>query len=157
MIKIKHKKQTYSIPNNLKELLLKDFQKIKSLKDDNNMISENKLVELQALKLFQSINELGNYSDAQWFLNLDKLSSFSLGTSVKFTLCLFSICLIFFKPSPIPFCTYTFKKVVPAPKASSKGLTPKIMVLSFSSFNIYLLKKKDATGASFSVFLFSFF
>ena len=43
------------------------------IKDINEEISIKKSVELRALSLFQNIDALGNYSNAQWFLNLGKL------------------------------------------------------------------------------------
>lgn len=42
MIKLKYKRQTYYIPNNLNELIIKDFQKIKSLKSDTTTIQKIK-------------------------------------------------------------------------------------------------------------------
>ena len=36
-------------------------------------MSNEKVIELRALSLFQNINALGNYSDSQWFLSLTKL------------------------------------------------------------------------------------
>ena len=41
--------------------------------DDTNGLSNEKVIELRALSLFQNINALGNYSDSQWFLSLTKL------------------------------------------------------------------------------------
>ena len=41
--------------------------------DDTNGVSNEKVIELRALSLFQNINALGNYSDPQWFLSLTKL------------------------------------------------------------------------------------
>ena len=35
-------------------------------------ISENKSIELRALKIFQNIDSLGNYSNVNWFYNLNK-------------------------------------------------------------------------------------
>ncbi len=42
------------------------------LKNDIENVSDKKAVELRALTLFQNINDLGNYSDSQWFLDLDR-------------------------------------------------------------------------------------
>ena len=42
------------------------------IEDDTCNISNEKAIELRALKLFQTINELGNYSDASWFLSLNR-------------------------------------------------------------------------------------
>lgn len=41
--------------------------------DINNEISLQKSAELRVFGLFQNINELGNYSDAAWFMNLNRL------------------------------------------------------------------------------------
>jgi len=41
--------------------------------DDSKNVSNEKAVELQALSLFQTIDSLGNYSDAKWFLSLNKI------------------------------------------------------------------------------------
>lgn len=43
-----------------------------NLEDDTNKISNEKVIELRALKLFQTIDSLGNYSNPQWFLSLDR-------------------------------------------------------------------------------------
>lgn len=42
------------------------------IEDDTPNISKDKLIELRALTLFQDINSLGNYSDANWFLSLTR-------------------------------------------------------------------------------------
>ena len=42
------------------------------IKDIHEEISIKKSIELRALTLFQNIDALGNYSNAQWFLNLSK-------------------------------------------------------------------------------------
>lgn len=42
------------------------------IKDINNEISDKKSVELRTLTLFQNIDALGNYSNAQWFLVLNR-------------------------------------------------------------------------------------
>lgn len=41
--------------------------------DDTQSLSLEKSVELRALSLFQNIDALGNYSNPQWFLSLDKM------------------------------------------------------------------------------------
>ena len=43
------------------------------LEDINNEISSQKSTELRIIGLFQDINELGNYSDASWFMNLTRI------------------------------------------------------------------------------------
>jgi hypothetical protein len=40
--------------------------------DENQSISNEKIVELRILALFQSIDALGNYSDPQWFNSLNR-------------------------------------------------------------------------------------
>jgi hypothetical protein len=40
--------------------------------DDTESISIEKMVELRALSLFQNIDALGNYSNSQWFLSLNR-------------------------------------------------------------------------------------
>jgi hypothetical protein len=42
--------------------------------DDTQSLSIEKSVELRALTLFQNIDSLGNYSNPQWFLSLDRLN-----------------------------------------------------------------------------------
>ena len=42
------------------------------IENDITNISDEKAVELRALTLFQTINSLGNYSDAIWFLSLNR-------------------------------------------------------------------------------------
>ena len=42
------------------------------IEDDLSNIPNEKIIELRALKLFQEINALGNYSDATWFLSLNR-------------------------------------------------------------------------------------
>jgi len=42
------------------------------IKDINQEITIKKSIELRALTLFQNIDALGNYSNAQWFLTLEK-------------------------------------------------------------------------------------
>jgi hypothetical protein len=41
--------------------------------DETASISNEKAIELRALTLFQKIDELGNYSNFQWFLSLNKI------------------------------------------------------------------------------------
>jgi len=43
------------------------------IEDDTSNISNKKLIELRALDLFQKINALGNYSDSNWFLSLNRI------------------------------------------------------------------------------------
>ena len=76
-------------PYNRREFSCELFKSIKSLlrksnllgikinielEDDNKnpLISPGKLIELKALSLFQKIDDLGNYSDSNWFLSLKK-------------------------------------------------------------------------------------
>jgi hypothetical protein len=40
--------------------------------EDNIIISNEKMVEFKALSLFQNIDALGNYSNSQWFLSLNR-------------------------------------------------------------------------------------
>lgn len=40
--------------------------------DDTQNISNEKAIELRALSLFQNIDSLGNYSNSQWFLSLNR-------------------------------------------------------------------------------------
>lgn len=40
--------------------------------DDTQNVSNEKMVELRALSLFQNIDALGNYSNSQWFLSLNR-------------------------------------------------------------------------------------
>jgi len=42
------------------------------IQDDPITISNEKVVELRALSLFQNINALGNYSNSEWFLSLSR-------------------------------------------------------------------------------------
>ena len=46
------------------------------IEDDIPNISNKKVIELRALSLFQNINSLGNYSDPQWFLSLNRIQLF---------------------------------------------------------------------------------
>lgn len=50
----------FNIPINLK------------FEDDTHNVSNNKAIELKAIKLFQQIDSLGNYSNANWFLSLNR-------------------------------------------------------------------------------------
>lgn len=43
-----------------------------SLEDDTKNVSDEKAFELKTITLFQNINALGNYSNANWFLSLDR-------------------------------------------------------------------------------------
>ena len=43
-----------------------------NIEDDLTNISDEKLIELRALTLFQNINSLGNYSEPSWFLSLNR-------------------------------------------------------------------------------------
>ena len=68
--------------NNIPDIELSNFKKMinisKALRLHLNLqiqpisthFSQRKLLELRALELFQSINYLGNYSNAEWFLTL---------------------------------------------------------------------------------------
>jgi hypothetical protein len=40
--------------------------------DDTKSVSSEKAIELRALTLFQNIDELGNYSNPEWFLSLNR-------------------------------------------------------------------------------------
>ena len=64
------------ILKNIKSLLrLSKILKIKivlDLEDETPSISEEKVVELRALSLFQNIDSLGNYSNCNWFLSLNR-------------------------------------------------------------------------------------
>ena len=42
------------------------------IEDENPIVSAEKGIELRALSLFQNIDALGNYSDPQWFLSLNR-------------------------------------------------------------------------------------
>lgn len=44
------------------------------INNDDTSISLKKRNEIKCLELFQTINEMGNYSDYYWFLNLDRLA-----------------------------------------------------------------------------------
>jgi hypothetical protein len=43
-----------------------------SFEDDTKKVSNEKAIELRAIALFQTIDLLGNYSNADWFLNLNR-------------------------------------------------------------------------------------
>lgn len=64
------------ILKNIKSLLrLSKILKIKivlDLEDETPSIPEEKVVELRALSLFQNIDSLGNYSNCNWFLSLNR-------------------------------------------------------------------------------------
>jgi len=51
---------------------------VTQITDVNKDITDTKSVELRALTLFQNINALGNYSDAKWFLDLNKIQLMKL-------------------------------------------------------------------------------
>jgi hypothetical protein len=61
---------------NIKTLLvLSKIFKIRinlNFEDDTPDISEEKVVELRALSLFQNIDSLGNYTNSNWFLSLNR-------------------------------------------------------------------------------------
>ena len=65
-----------TILKNIKTLLrLSKILKIKivlDLEDESPGIPEEKVVELRALSLFQNIDSLGNYSNCNWFLSLNR-------------------------------------------------------------------------------------
>jgi cytochrome oxidase Cu insertion factor (SCO1/SenC/PrrC family) len=65
-----------TILKNIKTLLrLSKILKITivlDLEDETPSISEEKVVELRALSLFQNIDSLGNYSNCNWFLSLNR-------------------------------------------------------------------------------------
>lgn len=70
--------------NNIPDIVLKTIKTLvrfsKSIKtelnltieDDTQHISSEKAIELRALSLFQNIDALGNYSNSQWFLSLNR-------------------------------------------------------------------------------------
>jgi hypothetical protein len=72
--------------NNIPEVEIANFKRMihlsKALKIKVNLqiepsatpFSQKKLLELRALELFQSINYLGNYSNAEWFLTLSHIN-----------------------------------------------------------------------------------
>lgn len=43
-----------------------------SFEDDSKNVSNEKAIELKAISLFQNIDALGNYSNANWFLSLNR-------------------------------------------------------------------------------------
>lgn len=51
--------------------ILKIYIKL-DIEDDMQLVSTEKAIELRCLTLFQTIDSLGNYSNPQWFLSLDK-------------------------------------------------------------------------------------
>lgn len=58
-------------------LLVSKALKIKlnlQIPQNPTQVSPKKLIELRALELFQTINYLGNYSNAEWFLSLSHLN-----------------------------------------------------------------------------------
>jgi hypothetical protein len=83
VIKHKETKNPYNrinIPNNV----LKDIKSLVriskllninlnlAIDDDTQNISSEKAIELRTLSLFQTIDSLGNYSNPQWFLSLNR-------------------------------------------------------------------------------------
>ena len=42
------------------------------IKIEEDIVSQEKIVELKVIQIFQNINSLGNYSEFQWFLSLNK-------------------------------------------------------------------------------------
>lgn len=44
-----------------------------NFEDDTKYLSSEKVIELKAVTLFQNIDALGNYSNANWFLNLNRI------------------------------------------------------------------------------------
>jgi len=83
VIKHNDKKNPYN-RNNIPDLVLKNIKKIvrigKLLKininltfeDDTKSVSNEKAIQLRAISLFQNIDSLGNYSNSEWFLSLNK-------------------------------------------------------------------------------------
>lgn len=65
-----------SVIKNIKSFIrlskLFNIKIVLDIENDISNISDEKAVELRALSLFQIINSLGNYSDAQWFLSLNR-------------------------------------------------------------------------------------
>jgi len=65
-----------SIVNSIKSIVrLSKLLKITlnlHFEDDMKNVSSEKAIELRALSLFQTIDSLGNYSDPQWFLSLNR-------------------------------------------------------------------------------------
>ena len=47
-----------------------------SFEDDTKKVSSEKAIELRALSLFQNIDALGNYSNVNWFLSLNRTQLF---------------------------------------------------------------------------------
>jgi hypothetical protein len=45
------------------------------LKDDTDELSDEKVLELRTLSLFQNIDALGNYSSPNWFLSLNRIQT----------------------------------------------------------------------------------
>jgi hypothetical protein len=89
VIKHKETKNPYN-RNNIPDTVLKNIKTIvrfsKALKiklnltieDDTQNVSSEKAIELRALTLFQEIDSLGNYSNPQWFLSLNRNSIIKL-------------------------------------------------------------------------------
>jgi hypothetical protein len=76
--------------NVISETIINDVRKIVRLsvmlklpiklcyEDETASVSNEKAIELRALTLFQKIDELGNYSNFQWFLSLNKIKLIKL-------------------------------------------------------------------------------
>jgi hypothetical protein len=58
---------------NLSKLLNKPINIVLN-NDDDKSLSQKKKNEIKCLELFQVINQLGNYSDYSWFINLNRLA-----------------------------------------------------------------------------------
>jgi hypothetical protein len=68
--------------NIISHLVINDFKKMIRLSDalnknitikiESDIVSQEKIVELKVIQIFQSINALGNYSEFQWFLSLNR-------------------------------------------------------------------------------------
>jgi len=70
--------------NNIPDIVLKNIKNLVrfskaldinlnlTIEDDTKNISSEKVIELRTLTLFQEIDSLGNYSNPQWFLSLNK-------------------------------------------------------------------------------------
>jgi len=64
------------ILNNVKTIIklskVLKIQVVLNLEDDTQNMSSEKVIELRTLSLFQNIDSLGNYSNPQWFLSLNR-------------------------------------------------------------------------------------
>jgi hypothetical protein len=67
---------TSSIIENFRSLLrlskILNVKIVTEITDITKEISDKKTIELRSVSLFQNINALGNYSDVQWFLTLNR-------------------------------------------------------------------------------------